>query len=382
MSEPSVPAGAAESRRKGNGLIENAFRLILVLAVIAGLAYLAEVAKSTISANSDRRAAESDLVHATGLVDLPPHRLAATFTDSQNRLVADPPASVGQFVDPPTLVMAHIQDTGDEAAYFPWTQFESHLGDVTGRKVRDVVYENSTKQFDKISSGEITVVALHAAETPYLVNNFGYQPAAVLADDSGTAGNKLDIIVPANSPVSDLSGIRGSTLTCTVPSSITGYRTAVVLLMLNQNLRPDVDYFITWSMGQTRSIKGIADGRYTAAAVSDDKLKSMTKDGTISSSGYKVLYQSDIIPRLTVGWFYNLKPELAAKVRDAIISFKPDMTAQAPDVDSSITSMHFVSIDYKKDFELVRQIDDRFEPRFGGKIKDTSASASSSIAGQ
>ena len=91
---------------------------------------------------------------------------------------------------------------------------------------------------------------------------------------------------------------------------------------------------------------------------------------------------------MTIGWFYNLKPELAAKIREAILSYKPtpvkvaaektkpakaatepsdaDSVAEA-DSASGSTMYHWVETDYKKDFALVRTIDDLFDPRLDSK---------------
>ena len=141
--------------------------------------------------------------------------------------------------------------------------------------------------------------------------------------------------------------------------------------MKDENLRPNVDYTLIWSLKQKASIQGIAQNQYEAAAISDDKLQSMLKSGDIKSSDYRVIYQSEVIPRLTIGWFYNLKPELADKIRQAIISFQPEKTAStaadsdnAPDI---AAQMHFVPVDYKKDFQLVRLIDNSFDPRLDSK---------------
>ena len=83
-----------------------------------------------------------------------------------------------------------------------------------------------------------------------------------------------------------------------------------------------------------------------------------------------------MIPRTTIGWFYNLKPELADKFRTAILGFRPAATAAAAadtsdsgDSDKDVRALHFIPIDYKKDFDLVRTIDASFDPRLDAKTK-------------
>jgi phosphonate transport system substrate-binding protein len=343
--------------------------LVLVCIAIA-LGVTIDAALRTRSASANRDAAESATVQAMGLVEPVAKGLAPSFTDSQGRLVADPPASADKLVDPPVLVLAHIVGTDTENPSIPWKQLEDQIAKSTGKKVEDQSFDNSADQLQAIADGKIQIVALHAADTPFLVNHYGFQPLAVLGNDTGANGNHLDIIVPASSSIATPADLRGHSLVCTVPSSITGYRAAVALLMAQQGLRPNVDYTVLWSMGQSRSIEGVGKHEYEAAAVSDDKLQSLVQQGTINAKDYHTIYTSDVIPRTTIGWFYNLKPEVAAQVRQAILAFVPK---------GSDNALHFMAIDYKKDFQFVRQIDNCFDPRLDAKVKAQAKADASSM---
>jgi phosphonate transport system substrate-binding protein len=311
------------------------------------------------------------------LVDANPKKLAAGFTDTQGTLLADPPTDASKLLDPPTIVIGHLEDKDDsDTPDISWPAFDKHLSEAIGRPVTDTVVENGPSQIGKIKAGQITVMALHAADAPFLVNNCGYHPVAVLGDESGASGNRMDLIVPAKSSLQHPSELKDQTLTCVGPLSIVGYRAAIVLLLQNEKLRPNVDYLVAWSLKQTDSIGGIAKGTYAVAAVSDDKLHSCLEKGyakvatasgsekvPLKESMYRIIYQSDVFPRTTIGTFYNLKPELATKIHDAILSFKPTPT------DEDDKPMHFVPVNYKKDFALIRDIDDRFDPRLEPKAK-------------
>ncbi|MBV8781368.1 MAG: PhnD/SsuA/transferrin family substrate-binding protein [Phycisphaerae bacterium] len=325
-------------------------------------------------------------IRSSGVIDQPAKHLAPGFTDSQGRLLADPPTSPDQFADPATIVLGRWEPTSDTRPDIAWQAFEKHLSEAIGRPVKEINYDNSAAQIEQLKKGEITLVALHAADAPFLVNNCGYQPAAVLADDSNAiSGNRLDIIVPPKSAIQSPADLRDHTLVCAVPASITGYRAAVALLMHDERLRPNVDYIITFSLKQKASIKGVTQNKFEAAAVSDDKLRSMLDSGKVTKDQFRAVYQSEVIPRMTIGWFYNLKPELADKIRQAILSYKPtpvkiasskpttdpsggDADAAA-DADSTQESgmLHWIPTDYKKDFQLVRTIDDLFDPRLDTK---------------
>ena len=379
MSDDLQPGMNSNHAPSSNGRAGAFGRAILFLALVAAILYAGNAAVRTLQARNAEKVTEDNTVRSVGLVTPTPKGLAEKFTDSQDRLLADPPRA-DQLVDPDPIVVAHIE--GDsEAPGIGWKAFEKDLAAATGRKVVDKKFDNSADQLAEISKGGITILALHAADTPFLVDNYGFQPVAVLADQSGVNGNHLDIIVPSNSPISSAADLKGHSLVCTVPASITGYRAAVALLMENQQMRPNVDFFVTWLLGQSRSISGVAKGEYEAAAVSNDKLQSMIDNGKIQKSQVKIVYQSDVIPRTTIGWFYNLKPDLAAKVRDAILAFAPGAPTTQPAADTETadseagSQLHFVPIDYRKDFQLVRWIDDSFDPRFDAMVKAHEASA-------
>jgi phosphonate transport system substrate-binding protein len=238
------------------------------------------------------------------------------------------------------------------------------LAQHTGKKVVAHPYTNTAADVADFKDGKTHVVALHAADTPYLVNNAGLTPVAVLGSSSGAIGNHLALAVASDSKIKTLDDVRGRSITATTPVSITGHRAAVAVLLQEAGMRPDVDYFINYSLSQTRSILGIANGDYEIAAWSDDKLQSLLKAGRIKPSDYRIIYESQVIPRFTIGYAYNLVPALAEKVRQTILDFK---NAEGPADEEGNPPMHFIAIDYKKDFEFARQIDESFEPRIGAK---------------
>jgi phosphonate transport system substrate-binding protein len=369
-STTDVPGATSYSgnRPRSGG---TAVRFALVLALLGTVGYCGYQTWATVTANeAERKAAENNAAAATGLIDAVGKHLAPGFTDSAGTLLADPPKNPAELVDPQTIVLAHLQDDTDaDSPAIDWKDFESHLSKAIGKPVTDLVYDSSPEQMAKFKTGAITLVALHPADAVFLVNNYGYHPMAVLGDDGKAAGNKLDLIVPASSPITKPADLKGRVLTCTVPSSITGYRAAVAVLARDVSLRPLADYQIVWSLKQKASITGIAEGKYEAAAVSDEKLLSMKAAGKIKPDSYKVIYQSDVVPRTTLGCFYNLKPGLAAKISQAVLAYDPPADADGD------TGMKFVPTDYKRDFAFVRAIDDRFDPRLDSKIKKPAASA-------
>ncbi len=371
MSDPippadeAVPSDISPRRRLLEGRQRVWARVILFLCLGGVVAYVGVAAVSTAHEREYLRQTQTRTVASAGLTVTGRKGLSSKFTDKDGRLLADPPASADQWINPDTLVVAHI-DGADENPGTSWAEWEEHLATITGKKVVDQTYTNSASQIAAAASGKVTLLALHAADAPFLVNNYGFEPLAVLGDQSGINGNRVDLIVPAGSPIAAPADLKGHRLVCTTPSSITGYRAAIAVLMQDQGLRPNVDYEITWSLGQKRSITGIAEKTFEAAAVSDDKVQSLMDKGTISPSEFKTIYQSPVIPRTTIGCFYNLNPTLVEQLRQAILPAVASAPASGPTTSPSIASdtLKFMPVDYKRDFEFVRMIDDQFDPRF------------------
>ncbi len=186
------------------------FRLLLMVCLLGAIVYAGEAAMRTMEARNDEQVTEERTVASSGLIAPTPKVLASMYTDSQGRLLADAPKSADKVVDPDVIVLAHIVGSEDNPGT-NWKEFEKHLAEVTGKKIKDEEYDNSADELNDIGKGKYTLLALHAADAPFLVNNFGFQPVAVLGTGNGANGNHLDIIVPAKSEISspmDLKGIR------------------------------------------------------------------------------------------------------------------------------------------------------------------------------
>ena len=339
-------------------------RPIVYACMAAAVAAVAYAGYQAIQARTALRESQDKMVESFDLTTPTRRHLAAQYTDKNGRLLPDAPTDPEKLLNPDTIVLSYGEDSDVEIQPVNWDGFQKHLSEITGKKVISQKYNNTVEDVAAIKEGKIHVVALHAADAPYLVNNAGFIPVAVLGTGETALGNHLDLAVAKDSDVKQLSDLRGRTLTCTQPTSITGHRAAIAVLLDEAKLRPDVDYIVNYSLGQTKSILGLAEGEYTAVALSDDKLKSLIKAGRVKPSDYKIIYESQVIPRFTIGYAYNLAPEVAAKVTDAILGFTNEAAIEDEDTGKP---MRFFAVDYKKDFEFVRKIDEYFDPRLGSK---------------
>jgi len=79
--------------------------------------------------------------------------------------------------------------------------------------------------------------------------------------------------------------------------------------------------------------------------------------GAIERDRVRVIHDSEPFPTVCLGSGYNLKPELAAKLREAMIRFEFQGTGLANEY-AGTGDDRFVEVSYKDDWALIRRIDD------------------------
>jgi phosphonate transport system substrate-binding protein len=80
--------------------------------------------------------------------------------------------------------------------------------------------------------------------------------------------------------------------------------------------------------------------------------------GAVKPDATRVIYKSQTFPTTGYGYVYNLKPELADKVKKAFFSYKWEGTELAKEFNKSEPPQEkFMPITYKQHWEVVRNID-------------------------
>lgn len=284
-----------------------------------------------------------------------PNLLADIYTDADGDKVADPPQEPARWVDPQAILFSYIAAPNSQAYEKAWQPLVDHLAQVTGKPVQYVRFESARDQMLALREGRLHVTAMNTGNVPEAVSQHGFVPVAAPAKEDGSHGYTMKIIVPADSEIKSPTDLAGHNIAFTDPGSNSGFKAPMVLLMTDFGLDPDRDYHFVFSRGHEQSIAGVAEGRYEAAAVASDMLARAVARGDIEASAVRTIYESEQFPAAAIGYIYNLKPELAEKVREALLGFKV--------ADSSITEelaegvVGFAPVSYKDDWALVRRID-------------------------
>jgi phosphonate transport system substrate-binding protein len=282
--------------------------------------------------------------------------LASNFTDADGDMLADTPTDPAKLIDPPTLVFCYVADDEPEKVRDKWKPFCDHLSKVTGKPVEYLLVNSIEDQLKALQDGKLQVSGLNTGAVPYAVNTAGFIPVCrVPTNDPG--GTHVEIIVPSSSSIAKPADLKGHELVFTDASSNSGYKAPIVLLNSEDSLEPERDYVIRMSGAHELSIEGIAKGEYQAAAVASDMLARAEAAGEIKKDQYHSIYKSENFPSAALGYVYNLKPELAAKVKEALLSY--DLAGSPLEQDFvGIDQTKFVPVNYKNDWALIRRIDE------------------------
>jgi phosphonate transport system substrate-binding protein len=292
------------------------------------------------------------------LAAAPSHALDQRFTDADGDLVADAPKDPKQFVDPPVLVFSYTP-VEDPAVYAKvWDGFVKHLESVTGKKVQFFPVQSNAAQLEAMRAGRLHVSGFNTGSNPLAVNCAGFVPFAMMASRDNAYGYEMEIITFPGSGVSKVEDIKGKKMAFTSQTSNSGFKAPSALLKQKFGLEAGKDFEPVFSGKHDNSIVGVANKDYPAAAIANSVMLRMMARGVVKKDQIASIYKSQTFPTTGYGHVYNLKPELAARVKEAFFSFKWDGSDLLKEFETSEPPQQkFMPITYKEHWQVVRDID-------------------------
>ena len=286
------------------------------------------------------------------------NRLDPRYLDSNEDLVADPSVATAQLIDPDPLVFSFIPTKNPKQYQAAFADLVKHLETQLGRQVVYRGFDSREAQLRAIRDGHVHIAGVNTGNVPIAVNASGFVPIATTGGERpGDSRYTMQIIVPADSDIRSINDLKNRTLTFTDPTSNSGFKAPYVILANDFGLMPQRDYAFRFSHSHERSIVGVAEGEFEAAAVASDMIKRLAAQGKYEPARVRVIYESEPFTPAAIGHVNNLKPELARQVQEALFSFKFDGTSLQMEFAPTNTS-RFIPVNYKNDYALVRRIDD------------------------
>lgn len=278
-------------------------------------------------------------------------QLDTLYCDANRDLVADPPTDRSKWKDPSTLVWAYtpVEDPAVYANVFK--PFTTHLEQCVGKRTVYYPVQSNAAEIEAMRSGRLHFAGFSTGPTGFAVNMAGAVPFAAKGVGTQVRGYNLLAIVKTSSPYQKLADLKGKRVAHTSPSSNSG-NLAPRVLFPDLGLKPDGDYKPLMSGGHDKSVLGVASGDYDMAAVASDVFDRMGVRGTIKTADFRVIYKSPVFPTSSFAHAHDLKPELAAKLKECFFSFRfpPAMVKEFNGDD------RFLPISYQKDWAVVRDV--------------------------
>ena len=280
------------------------------------------------------------------------------YKDANGDMVADAPTVASELRDPGTLVFAYTP-VEDPAVYAKvWDSFIAHLAKVTGKKVQFFPVQSNAAQIEAMRAGRLHVAGFNTGSNPLAVNCAGFVPFAMMASKDNRFGYEMEIITHPGSGVSKVGDIKGKKMAFTSETSNSGYKAPSALLRDEFKLEAGKDFTAVFSGKHDNSILGVANKDYPVAAIANSVKARMEARGMVKPEQLTVIYKSQTFPTTGYGHAHNLKPELAAKVKEAFFSFNWEGTELAKEFNKGEPPQEkFMPITFKQHWQVVRDID-------------------------
>lgn len=356
---PTTPTPSSPVNAPAKGIPHVQMYVVLVIGlVLAGLAGMLGYHFLAVQPLKERLTAERSLsMRLSGLQSPAQNKLDARYADSDGNLLADPPSDPAQQIDPPTLSFCYLNSPDDAAYRQSMSDLMAVIARATDKQIEYLNFETPQDQMIALRDGKLHISAFSTGGVPQAVCIAGFIPVAGLGNEQGISRYEMEILVAAGSPVKAVAELRGRELTFTTRSSNSGCKAPMVLLHDNFELMPGRDYGVRYSGGHDKSIAGLVAGKFETIAVANDVLERAITKGTIKKEQFRSIYKSESFPTVAIGYASSLKPEVAQKIRQAILTFDWKGTSVEAGLGSS-GHQKFVPIDYKADWRQVRRIDE------------------------
>ena len=284
--------------------------------------------------------------------------LDTRYKDADGDMVADAPTAAADQIDPPTLIFAYTP-VEDPAVYAKvWDGFLKHMEKVTGKRVQFFPVQSNAAQLEAMCAGRLHVAGFNTGSNPIAVACAGFVPFAMMASKKDEFGYEMEIITYPGSGVEKIEDIKGKKMAFTAETSNSGFKAPSALLAQEFKMVSGKDYEPVFSGKHDNSVIGVANKDYPAAAIANSVKARMIARNVVKADATKVIYKSQTFPTTGYGTVYNLKPELAAKVKEAFFTFNWEGSDLLKEFEKSEPPQEkFMPITFKSHWEVVRQID-------------------------
>ena len=281
------------------------------------------------------------------------------FPDADNDMVADPPADPAKLINPDTLVFSYVATTEEDGPpEDTWKELFAAIKEKTGKEVKLAHYTTATSRLAALKKGELHIVGLNTGLVQSAVEQDGFVPLCTLGqrrrlvwlhDGIPRAGRQPDQEAGRHQrPQGDVHdgrfefGLQGAA------------RAAEGQVQLAAGARLQIGAFRSGTRNRSRAWrqgKGIRRG-------SGGQRHARAHGGKreVDPAAYVSIYTSERFPPATIGYAYNLSPELRDGIQETLLKFDWKGTGLEKQFGPE-GKEKFVPVNYKDDWANTRRID-------------------------
>ena len=236
-----------------------------------------------------------------------------------------------------------------------WDGFIKNLEKITGKQVVFFPVQSNAAQYEAMRSGRLHVAGVNAGGNALAVNCAGFVPFAMMAAPDNSFGYEMEIIVPADSPIKAPTDLKGRKIAFTDATSNSGFKAPSAILKAEFGLEVEAR-LRAGVLRQARQLdprrrqQGLRSGRGGQFGAQSDARPQGVRQGQDPFD-----LQVETFPTTGYGYAYNLDPKLVEKIKQAFFKFPWEGSALQAEFKKE---GKFVPIDYKKDWAVLRKIDD------------------------
>ena len=370
MTNETRPGQSTGGGSRPEHSVGRIFAIVLPVAVVGVIAYWWT---STLESKA-RSELASNVVGKMFVSEPMPSKSSMQFADADNDLVADAPTDPAKLQKPEELVFSYVATEEDAIPDDRWKELAAAIEAKTGKKVKIAHYTKVEDQMADLAKGKLQIVGLNTGLVPSAVEHQGFVPVCTLGKADGSFGYTMELLVPAGSAIKDPSQVKGHKVTFTRPDSNSGCKAPLVLLKNDYNLLPERDYQWGFSLGHEDSIKHVAKKDLEVVAVASDILARMIENKEVDPAAVVSIYKSERFPPATIGYAYNLSPELRDGIRETLLKFDWKGTGLEKQFGPA-GQEKFVPVSYKDDWANTRRIDQAIAEARKGSTSSSNTAA-------
>lgn len=288
--------------------------------------------------------------------DCPRGDLDTRYCDTDGDMIADVPTDAADQIDPDTLVFAYTP-VEDPAVYATaWSDFLTHLSEVTGKEVVFFPVQNNAAQIEAMRSGRLHIAGFNTGSNPLAVNCAGFRPFTIMAAEDGSFGYEMEIITFPESGIASVEDIAGGQLAFTSETSNSGFKAPSAILKADFSMEAGADFEPVFSGKHDNSILGVANKDYPAAAVANSVMQRMMERDVVNADQIVSIYTSQTFPTTAYGTAHNLTPELQENIRKAFFDFNWEGSSLKEEFEKN-GEAQFIEITYQDKWDVIRKID-------------------------